>query len=131
MRRLAEELLARERSGADMRQTKNAVATKDMLTELSVQLFIRLGALRGKEEKSNKALTDFKSKLNVAEKQAKDVPSEKDGLQARLQQSQGEQNKVDGRITRVQGATDRFSAGLKEDWQHMGRRKVGLMERAT
>lgn len=61
------------------------------------------------------------SNLNDTEKHAAAIEYEKNGLKAHLQQSHRGQDKVGESNFRVQGAIDRFSAGLKKDLEYIER----------
>lgn len=70
----------------------------------------------------SEAMADLYVKWRAIQKWADDVAYKKDGLQARLQQSQRGQNKVGESPTRVQGAINHFSDGVKEYWEDLVRR---------
>lgn len=118
-RLLAERLSVWERSFAEERPIMETVATKENLIMPVRHLSVRVVELEGEVVKYYEAVEDHNVKFKAAEKQADHFKNEKDGLHARLQQSQRRQVKVDGSIIRAQGAIDCFSSGLKKDREYM------------
>lgn len=80
-------VLAQEGTVADKRETEDSVVAKEKLTKQVMKLLTCVAALKGKETKGNKAVTDLKVMFNVAERRTNDIASEKVGTQACLQES--------------------------------------------
>lgn len=121
-RRLEDELSAREKSVADKRPTDDALTAKKKLTEQVKQYSGPVVEMEGEVVKDNEAVADVDVKLKTSEEQADDVAYEQNGLQACLQQSQRGQADVCESVTQIQGAIDRFSAGLRKDRNYMDHR---------
>lgn len=115
---LAEKLSARERSVAEKRHMKDSVAVNEKLNEQGIQLSVSMADLKGDVMNGKKTVVDLIVKLHASEKRPEDVAYERYGLQACLQQSQREQDKLCESIIRIQDKIDRYRAGLKEDQKY-------------
>lgn len=93
-RRLEEELSARERSVAEWRHTKGAVAVKEKLVEQVKQILALVTEQEGEAVKGKETMTELNIKSKAAGKREEDDAYERDGQQARLQQSQRVHEKV-------------------------------------
>lgn len=114
-RHLVEELSERERNVAKKRHTENTVPVWKKLTDQANQLSFCATELEGEVLNENETVASLNVNLRAVEKSTEGVVFKRDGLQACLLQSQRGHDKVGESISHVHGATDRFSAGLKED----------------
>lgn len=95
------------------------MAVNVKLTEHIKQFSACVTELDDKVMNGKETLAGLIVKLKAADKRDEDVAYGRDGLQARLQNSQRGKDKVDESTTRIQAELECFSARLKESQQYL------------